>query len=437
MKSSRSTRRTRAATPDLRRSLAIVERLVRGLSGSFDTGSIGDRVIGVLTKELGLHSCSIMLVESSGRRLVNLSGASAGGRATDHRSFAIGEGIAGMVALHGAAIRVDDARDDHRFIDRPSAVRSLLCFPLLSGERVIGVLNLSHPDPGFFTRDHESVFSVAATMVGHLLTFAGLQAELAEWNRSLEAKVEAKTKEIETAQQHAFQREKLASLGTLVAGVAHELNNKLVPLLAYSHVLAGTPRSDEERRLVTAMASAAVGAKHIVEGLLRFARQDPPAMGLVDCNDVVREVTDLLPLQQHRSGITLRTTLAQDLPPVRGDARQLGQVLVNLINNACDAMGEAGTLGIVTRANGGAVEMEVTDTGSGVPPDVVSKIFDPFFTTKEVGRGTGLGLSLCYGMIRSHHGDIAVDSRPGRTVFTVSVPVAGRSGSPSQEPGRA
>ncbi|MBI3606536.1 MAG: GAF domain-containing protein [Nitrospirae bacterium] len=419
--------------------MAIVQRLANRLSGCFDVTSIGDQVVGILTDELGLRSCSIMLVDSTGERIVNLSGASPTRTKTGRRSFRLGEGVAGSAALCGKTIRVNDTRQDVRFLKGAGSIRSLLCLPLFSGGRVIGLLNLSHPDPGFFSSEHESVFSILATMVGHLLTFARLQGELSGLNRSLEGKVEAKTREIEASQRKLFQQEKLVSLGTLVAGVAHELNNRLVPLLAYSHVLAETPRSEEERRLVAAMASAAVGAKKIVEGLLRFARQDHPEMELMHWNDVIAEVVDALGFRKDSGRITVRTALDPALPPVLGDAQQMGQVLINLMNNAFDAMGECGTLEIVSRGENAHVDVEVSDTGPGIPAEALTKIFDPFFTTKEVGRGTGLGLSLCYGMVRAHRGEINVESRPGRTVFTVRLPratghaVDNESGLPSSE----
>lgn len=365
-----------------------------------------------------------MLLDAQGRRLVNVSGA--GGttlhRRTRRKSFDLGQGIAGAVALGGRAMRVDDARRDPRFVSRSSSIRSLLCFPLFSGDRIIGVLNLSHPAPRFFTAEHDAVFAVLATVVGHLIAFADVQATLAELNRSLEAKVDAKTKEIEAAQRVNFQQEKLAALGTLVAGVAHELNNKLVPLVAYSHMLGDSPRPEEERRLIAAMAAGADGAKTIVESLLRFSRPEPLRLSVVNCNAVVQDVTALLPQRGTRPDVEVRTALSGRPALVWGDAQQLGQVLVNLINNGYDAIERHGSIHIATRAQGGTVEVEVSDSGRGISHEHLSKIFDPFFTTKEVGRGTGLGLSLCYGMIRAHRGRIDVETRPGRTVFTVRLP---------------
>ncbi len=386
--------------------------------------AISDQVVTVLTEELGLHSCSVMLLDAGGRKLVNVSGA---GAATvrprkTRRSFELGEGIAGAVASGACAIRVDDSRHDPRFLNGSSAIRSLLCFPLLSGEEVLGVLNLSHPAPRFFTAEHEAVFAVLATVVGHLVAFAKVQAELSDLNRSLEAKVAAKAKEIEAAQRRSFQQEKLASLGTLVAGVAHELNNKLVPLVAYSHMLLDAARPDDERRLIAAMAAGADGAKTIVESLLRFARPEPLNLSVVNCNAVVQDVTALLPQRGSRPDVEVRTALSAHPTLVWGDAQQLEQVLVNLINNGYDAIERHGAIQIATRSQGNRVELEVSDSGQGIPPEHLSKIFDPFFTTKEVGRGTGLGLSLCYGMVRAHRGEIDVETRPGCTVFTVRLP---------------
>lgn len=390
----------------------------------FDLRSIGDQVVTALTKDLGLHSCSMMLFDADRRRIVNVSGAGAatGRPGETRRSFELGEGIAGVVALGGQAIRVDDTRRDSRFLRRSPAIRSLLCFPLFAGDQVVGVLNLSHPAPGFFSAEHETVFVLLSTVVGHLIAFAGVQAELADLNRDLEAKVQAKTKEIEAAQRRSFQQEKLAALGTLVAGVAHELNNKLVPLVAYSHMLNDSVRSDDERRVISAMAAGADGAKAIVESLLRFSRPEPMSLSVVNCNSVVADVAALLLQQRSRPEIEVRTELSPEPALVWGDARQLGQVLVNLINNGYDAIEARGAIEIATRSHGRTVEVAVSDSGQGIPDEHLSKIFDPFFTTKDVGRGTGLGLSLCYGMVRAHQGEIDVETRPGRTVFTIRLP---------------
>jgi two-component system NtrC family sensor kinase len=332
--------------------------------------------------------------------------------------------VAGVVAQSGRAIRVDDTRHDPRFLRRSAAIRSLLCFPLFSGDRVTGVLNLSHPESEFFTAEHETVLALLSTVVGHLIAFAEAQAELSDLNRLLEAKVEAKTREIEAAQRRSFQQEKLASLGTLVAGVAHELNNKLVPLVAYSHMLNDSVRSDDERRVIAAMVAGADGAKDIVDSLLKFSRPEPKNLSVVNCNAVVADVTALLPQQKTRPEVEVRTALSSEPTLVWGDARQLGQVLVNLINNGYDAIEQRGAIEIATRSSGPTVEMAVSDSGPGIPAEHVSKIFDPFFTTKDVGRGTGLGLSLCYGMVRAHRGEIDVETRPGRTVFTIRLPAA-------------
>jgi signal transduction histidine kinase len=133
-------------------------------------------------------------------------------------------------------------------------------------------------------------------------------------------------------------------------------------------------------------------------------------------------VTALLLQQQSRPEVEVRTALSSEPALVWGDARQLGQVLVNLINNGYDAIEARGAIEIATRSHGRTVEVAVADSGQGISDEHLSKIFDPFFTTKEVGRGTGLGLSLCYGMVRAHQGEIDVETRPGRTVFTIRLP---------------
>lgn len=233
--------------------------------------------------------------------------------------------------------------------------------------------------------------------------------------------------------QRIYNTEKLASIGTLAAGVAHEINNPLAVILGFADLLlerfpSGSPHY-EDLKIIEYNAN---NAKKVVQDLLGFARISE---GLEDTVDIEHSVSTVLRIVQNTlmtKKITLVTDTSADLPRVRGDTREFQQVIFNLINNAIAAMGKAGdTLTVAARAEGEWVHVDVIDTGSGIPDRIKPRIFDPFFTTKKVGEGTGLGLSLCYGIIKKYGGKITLSSssaednplKPTGTHFTVFMPV--------------
>ena len=237
--------------------------------------------------------------------------------------------------------------------------------------------------------------------------------------------------ENELARQQAarIQSEKLADMGTLLAGVAHELNNPLTVVSGYSSILRQTLGDGPARERLDRVAAAAERCVRIVRNFLALARQHPPERQKVDANRVVREAVELLAYPLRVDNIEVRLELAEDLPTLWADPHQLHQVVVNLITNAHQAMhGNTSTRRLTLRtrvkAADSRVSLEVIDTGSGIPPEVLARVFEPFFTTKPVGQGTGLGLPLCLGIVEGHGGTIRVDSKLGEgTTITVELPV--------------
>lgn len=219
--------------------------------------------------------------------------------------------------------------------------------------------------------------------------------------------------------------EKLASLGGLIAGIAHELNNKLTPVLAYAELLEESDLNPQDRRRIETIAKSAMGAKKIVQSLLLFTRQEKPHKKLVDINEVIQNTLNLMHYQLHNDNISLKLDLAPGLPDLFADFHQLEQVFLNMIKNAFEAMeGRGGELCIRSMRNDENVLVEISDTGVGIPSEAMPVIFDPFFTTKEEGKGTGLGLSLCHGIIQEHGGDVSVASDQGKTTFQIRLPLA-------------
>ena len=244
-------------------------------------------------------------------------------------------------------------------------------------------------------------------------------------------------RELEETHLKLLQSEKMASLGKLAAGVAHEINNPLAGILIYANILLeDTSPEDHRRQDLKAIVDQTLRCKDIVQGLLDFSRQTRHRWVMTDLNQSIRQTIGLLGKQALFHHIQLAEELDPDLPPLIADPGQVNQILMNLIINAVDAMNAAGTLTLRTYPlpDSGKIGLEISDTGCGIPAENLSSIFDPFFTTKEVGKGTGLGLSTVYGIVQEHRGAIEVTSRVGQgTTFIIRLPVDGPGKEVSEE----
>ena len=238
-----------------------------------------------------------------------------------------------------------------------------------------------------------------------------------------------------------LQAEKMAALGQTVSGVAHELNNPLATILSHAERLSQRPALEEPvRRGLETILSESERAARIVRNLLTFARKRQTTRAMVDVNQVVRETLALRAYEQRVTNVTVIDALAAGQPHGVADGPQVQQVLLNLVINAEQAMLSAngrGTLVVRTwhDAEQESVVLEINDDGPGIPDELQPKIFDPFFTTREVGKGTGLGLTVAYAIVQEHGGRIRLESRPGVGVsFYVELPVTGAKLPPAQAP---
>ncbi|HUF30348.1 MAG TPA: ATP-binding protein, partial [Gemmatimonadaceae bacterium] len=223
------------------------------------------------------------------------------------------------------------------------------------------------------------------------------------------------------------QSERMVALGELVAGVAHELNNPLMGISAFAQILAEESLTSDQSESVQYIKREVDRAMMVVRDLLAFARKSEPGVAAIDINDIVGQTLRLRAYGLRTSNVDVRLALAPTLRCVQGDERQLQQVLLNLIVNAEQAMASTSTrrLTITTADRGDRVCIDVRDSGSGMSADIRQRIFEPFFTTKPEGTGTGLGLSVSYGIVQSHGGSLSVESSPGAgTTFRISLPVA-------------
>ena len=236
-------------------------------------------------------------------------------------------------------------------------------------------------------------------------------------------------------QAQLVQSEKLASLGQLVGGAAHELNNPLTAMLGYSELLTSTTLDGEQRQLAEKIGNQVRRTKSLIASLLSFAKQVASEKSLLDINSLAQTAVKLSQPQLRARGVQVHTDLASDLPQILGDSNQLLQVCLHITNNALHAMKETGgILTVCTRRVQEAVVLEFSDDGPGAQdPD---RVFDPFYTTKPVGQGTGLGLSACYGIIQEHSGKIMCQNRPeGGATFRIELPAAPKTAPNSSSPG--
>ena len=315
-------------------------------------------------------------------------------------------------------------------------------FALIIGTTYIIIRRITHPlveiaDAAHAIAEGEFDVSVQPDQPGELGVLADafnrmlaslrqMRSDLEDWGRTLENKVEQRTNELVSMQARVAQSERLASVGMLAAGVAHEINNPLGGILTLTSLtLEDTDENDARRENLAEVVRQTERCRDIVKGLLEFSRQSRAGTEEVDLNEVVKETLALVGNQSLFFNVDVVLELAPDLPHIMADRSQMQQVFMNLFVNAAQAMHEQGTVTVRTShcRRDGHVEVAVSDTGRGIDEEHIARIFDPFFTTKESGHGTGLGLSIAYGIVAKHGGTITVQSQPGcGTTFTMRFP---------------
>jgi two-component system NtrC family sensor kinase len=249
---------------------------------------------------------------------------------------------------------------------------------------------------------------------------------LTQWGRTLEKRVEERTAELRATQENLIRSEKLASLGKIAAGVAHEINNPLTSILINAALLIEARKPDDpDAEALNMIADETNRCAQIVKQLLEFSRQRPAQESLTDVNELIERTAQILEKQALVRNIRIVKTFDRSIPEIELDKTKIQQVFSNLMINAVEAMlPEGGTLTVTSRldASRGRIEVEFADTGVGIPKENLAKLFDPFFTTKTMG--TGLGLAVSYGIVRQRGGTIMVASEIGRgSVFTVKLPI--------------
>jgi two-component system NtrC family sensor kinase len=308
---------------------------------------------------------------------------------------------------------------------------------LETGAKKLATGNLDEPIP---VRSADEFGQLAGSFNAMTSALRDTQNKLRDSARTLEQKVDERTQQLRAAESESVQREKLAAVGLLASGIAHELNNPLTGVLTFSHLIrdklpAGSPDAEDMDLVIRETKRCA----SIIRRLLDFARQKPPEKKFTDLNKVIEETARFIERPAHLSDIVVAMELGRDLPQLWIDENQIKQVVMNVLVNAQQATEGGGTITVRTRlcpepispevgaAAVPMVEIAVVDTGCGIPQKDLQRIFDPFFTSKEVGKGTGLGLSVSHGIVKAHGGAIKVESALGEgSTFRIYLPIQPR-----------
>ncbi len=283
-------------------------------------------------------------------------------------------------------------------------------------------------DRAMSTRSPAEVSELASAFNTMLASLREMKEDEAEWAHTLERKVRDRTDELVAMQARISQTERLASVGMLAAGVAHEINNPLGGILALAALtLEDLPPEGETRENLAEIVRQTERCRDIVKGLLQFSRQSEVQMEPTDVREVLAAALALVRKQALFFNVELTEEIPAVLPPVYADPAKLEQVFLNVLMNAGQAIDDRGSVRITARLeeDGEHVVVTFADTGKGIPRELLPHIFDPFFTTRAGGGGTGLGLAIAYGILADHRATISIDSEPGRgTTVTIRIPVS-------------
>jgi len=289
---------------------------------------------------------------------------------------------------------------------REEGIKSMLDLPLTIRDHVVGIIRVFFMEHRRFTEEQLDFL----TGIAEQCALAIDKARLIENQRY-------------RYHQLAIQTEKLSALGRMAAGVAHEVNNPLAGILLYStNLVKKVPREGPLREGLQIIISETMRCKQIIQDLLEFSRDKPPEKGMASVNQMIEKALAILENEFHLKHIVIKKDLSREIPDILLDSGQIQQVLVNLLINASESIGDHGTITIRSRREPEWVRVEIEDTGCGIAPEHVAKIFEPFFSTKS--KGTGLGLAVSFGIIQNHQGNIGATSQMGKgSCFTVDLPI--------------
>ena len=416
------------------RELLALNSIAEMLSQSAALEEVLSRALLKVAELFAADACAIYLLDETARTLTRI--AAAGHRSEYARRLAPVDVPSALLdqirqshatLLSGSALALPDAL---REVQRAEGVRDSQVAILWSKDRIMGALVIGSRAQREFSSAELSLLAAVGNQIAATIDKALLLEQTREAYESLRL-----------AQEQLLQSEKMAAVGQLISGVAHELNNPLTAILGYSQLLKSEELTNSRGAdYLEKLYKQAQRTHHIVQNLLSFARQHKPERAPVDLNQILEDTLVLREYDMKLNNIRIHREFGSNLPPTGGDFHQLQQVFLNILNNAVDAVTENGGRGEIwvrTEPVGDRLRIEFTDSGPGVQNP--HRVFDPFYTTKPVGKGTGLGLSICYGIVKEHGGEIQVRNSPPRgATFTILLPILrGSHAGSSEKPSRS
>jgi signal transduction histidine kinase len=418
------------------RSLSLIHEVVQQVIGLNDKKEVAHITAELVAQYFKYELAAIFLFDDDRRFSIQGIGGSHAEtvkRALAGGEFVVHDGVTNHVSQTGESILINDTKQDQLYKPLKGwEARSEICVALKDGETILGIIDVESREQNAFTHNDliamESLAGILAAVISSANQYQKLQETIRQL-RLIEVELNARMEAQRSAENRLLQAAKLAAVGEMAAGIAHELNNPLTTVTGFSElVLDELPQDSIHREELEMVLREARRASDVVRRLLDFSRQGERVRAQSGLNEVVNDVLALTKHLIYTNGVALTLDLDSKLPWVFIDRNQMKQVLLNLIHNALQAMPNGGDLRVSTRLaqreeRNWAV-MSIKDSGIGIPPMDQDRIFEPFFTTKGDRGGTGLGLSVTFGIVTDHGGMIEISSEPGKgSTFAVWLPM--------------
>ncbi len=418
------------------RNLGLIHEVVQEVIGLTDARQVAEITAELLARYFAYELAGVFIADSQGKLTISGFGGASQNvvkRAMKSFEYPLSGGITGHVFETGESLVVNDVLLDARYQSiKGWQAGSEMCVAIREGMKILGIIDVESSSRNAFTHNDfialESLAGILASVITSADQYQRLQITISQL-RSTQEELRDRMEAQRRAENRLVQAAKLAAVGEMAAGIAHELNNPLTSVTGFAElVLEDMPETDANRKDLELVMREARRARDVVRRLLDFARQSESTRARASLNEVVDDVVALSRHLIHTSGVELKINLDSELPWAMVDANQIKQVLLNLVHNALQAMPNGGQMEIGTcqdlRNERNWAKITVMDTGVGIPQTEQNRIFEPFFTTKGDQGGTGLGLSVTYGIVTDHGGQIEVESEPDKgSKFTVWLPL--------------
>jgi signal transduction histidine kinase len=407
------------------RNLELIHEVVQQVIGLTDSHEVAEITADLLARYFAYELAAVFIADEKGNLTIGGFGGASQNvvrRAMKSVAYPVIGGVTGQVFETGEGVVINDVLQDKRYIPiRGWQAGSEMCVAIREGTKILGIIDVESSSRNAFTHNDfialESLAGILATVITSADQYQRLQDTIKQL-RSMQVELHDRMEAQRSAENRLIQAAKLAAVGEMAAGIAHELNNPLTSVTGFSElVMESLPKDTEAYKDLALVLQEARRARDVVRRLLDFSRQSESTRARASLNEVIEDVVALSRHLIHTSGVELTLDLQPDLPWVSMDSNQIKQVLLNLFHNALQAMPDGGVMEIksesVSRNDRDWVMVSIRDTGVGISLQEQARIFEPFYTTKGNRGGTGLGLSVTYGIITDHGGQIDVESQSG------------------------